>query len=217
MMQDFSDFKCPWLDREEIRKAADDTRAKFWKENTFPIDIEYMIARRLNIHIESIKGLFHELSSNTFLSFDRSTIIVDDYAYMSGRFDGKIHFDLAHEVGHFVLHKEIYNDLNHRIKSIDDYLNFQNTAPDSSIWSFEYQASEFAGRLMVPLQELILEVEKRCHEVTENGLKKKYALNPEAFSSLISTDISDVFGVTFTNIDERVKRENIWPPKCLYA
>jgi len=67
----------------------------------------------------------------------------------------------------------------------------------------------------VPIVELNREIEIRCDEAIENGKMDKYAQNPDAFLSVISPDIADIFGVTFTNIEERVKREAMWPPDCL--
>jgi len=108
-MKDFSDLRCDWFHAEDLRNIADERRNLLWPEDSMPIDIEFLISRRLNINIEPIKGLFKTLSSNCFLSFDRSIIKVDQYAYMSGRFEGKINFDLAHEVGHFFCMRKFIN------------------------------------------------------------------------------------------------------------
>jgi len=214
-MPDFSDFKCDWLDKESIWAAAEQARSKYWPENTLPIESEIVIQGRLGLEIVLKSGLFQVALSNAFLSFDRSKVVIDNYAYNCGRFDDKINFDLAHEVGHYLLHKEVYDYLRKKIKSLDDYIDFMNTTPDSAIRNYEFQASEFAGRFLVPIVELNREIEIRCDEVIENGQMEKYAQNPDAFLSVISPDIADIFDVTFTNIEERVKREAMWPPDCL--
>ena len=105
--------------------------------------------------------------------------------------------------------------LRKKITNLDDYLDFMNTAPDRAIWNYEFQASEFAGRFLVPVAELNREIEIRCNEAIENGQMDKYAQNPDAFLSAVSPEIADVFGVTFMNIEERTKREVMWPPDCL--
>lgn len=99
--------------------------------------------------------------------------------------------------------------------SLDDYIDFMNTAPDREIWNYEFQASEFSGRFLVPITELSREIEIRCDEAIKNGHIDKYVQNPDLLLTLISPDIADIFGVTFKNIEERVKREAIWPPDCL--
>jgi hypothetical protein len=169
----------------------------------------------LGLELVFLKGLFNVALSNAFLSFDRSKVFIDNFAYNCGRFDEKINFDLAHEVGHYLLHEQVYEYLRKKIKSLDDYIDFMNTAPDRAIWNYEFQASEFAGRFLVPVMELRREIEIRCNEAIENGQLEKYSRNPDAFLSVISPEIADIFGVTFTNIEERVKREGIWPPDCL--
>lgn len=214
-MPDFFDFRCDWLNKESIWAEAENARNKYWPENTFPIESEIVIQSGLGLDIIFLRGLFQKALSNAFLTFDRSKVVIDEYAYNCGRYDDKVNFDLAHEVGHYFLHKEVYDYLHKKIKSIDDYIDFMNTAPDNAIRNYEFQASEFAGRLLVPVTELSREIEIRCDEAIENGQMDKYAQNPDAFLSLISPDIADIFGVTFMNIEERTKREAIWPPDCL--
>lgn len=214
-MPDFSDFKCDWLNKENIWVEAEQARSKYWPENTFPIESEIVIQGGLGLDIIFLKGLFHGALSNAFLSFDRTKVVIDDYAYNCGRYDDKINFDLAHEIGHYLLHEEVYDYLQIKIKSLDDYFDFMKTAPDREIWNYEFQASEFAGRFLVPITELSREIEIRCDEAIKNGQIDKYAQNPDLFLTLISPDIADIFGVTFNNIEERTKREAIWPPDCL--
>ncbi len=214
-MPDFSDFKCDWLNKESIWAEAEHARNKYWPENTFPIESEIVIQGGLGLDIIFLKGLFHGALSNAFLSFDRTKVVIDDYAYNCGRYDDKINFDLAHEIGHYLLHEEVYDYLQIKIKSLDDYFGFMKTAPDKEIWNYEFQASEFAGRFLVPITELSREIEIRCDEAIQNGQIDKYAQNPDLFLTLISPDIADIFGITFNNIEERTKREAIWPPFCL--
>ncbi|MBC8489501.1 MAG: ImmA/IrrE family metallo-endopeptidase [Bacteroidetes bacterium] len=203
------------MDKESIWVEAEHARSEYWPENTFPIKSEIVIQGRLGLEIVFLRGLFQVALSNAFLSFDRSKVVIDNNAYNCGRFDDKINFDLAHEVGHYLLHEEVYDYLRNKITSLDDYFDFMNTAPDSAIRNYEFQASEFAGRFLVPVAELNREIEIRCDEAKENGHMDKYARNPDAFLSVISPEIADIFGVTFMNIEERVKREAMWPPDCL--
>ncbi|MBU0986921.1 MAG: ImmA/IrrE family metallo-endopeptidase [Proteobacteria bacterium] len=214
-MPDFSDFKCDWLNKESIWIEAEHARSKYWPENILPIQSEIVIQGGLGLDIVFLKGLFQVALSNAFLSFDRSKVVIDNYAYNCGRYDDKINFDLAHEIGHYLLHEEVYDYLHNKIKSFDDYLDFMNTAPDSAIRNYEFQASEFAGRFLVPVAELNRQIEIRCDEAIKNGKMDKYAQNTDVFLSVISPEIADIFGVTFTNIEERVKREGMWPPDCL--
>ena len=97
-MPDFSDFTCDWLDKESIWAEAEHTGNKYWPEKTFPIESEIVIQSGLGLDIIFLKGLFHGALSNAFLSFDRTTVVIDHYAYNCGRFDDKINFDLAHEI-----------------------------------------------------------------------------------------------------------------------
>lgn len=214
-MPDFSDFKCDWMNKGNIWGKAEQARNKYWAENTFPVESELVIQGGLGLDVILKKGLFRGVRSNAFLSFARNEVWIDDYAYNCGFLDGKLNFDLAHEVGHYLLHEEIYGYLRGKIKTLNDYFDFMKTAPENEIRNHEFQASEFAGRFLVPVTELTREIDIRCHEVKENGKMDKYAQDPDAFLSVISPDIAETFGVTYTIIEERVKREAIWPPECL--
>lgn len=87
---------------------AEHARSKYWPENTFPIESEIVIQRELDLEIVLKSGISKIALSNAFLSFDRSKVVIDNYAYNCGQYDHKINFDLAHEIGHYLLHEEIY-------------------------------------------------------------------------------------------------------------
>jgi hypothetical protein len=212
-MKDFSDFKCQWIDKREIWAKADTVREKYWPEYDPPVNIEFIIEGRLGLNIEFRNGLFKSVLSNAWLTFDRTAIIMDHHAYFNlDHLRGKINFDLGHEVGHYFLHEETYSYLRGRINSIDDFYAFRNTAPKKELRDYEYQANEFSGRLLVPVDSLSREIESHCINITQNGLIEQYRQDPEALLYQISPEIADVFDVTPENIRERAKREYIWPP-----
>ena len=153
-MPDFSDFKCKWLNKEDIRAEAEQARSKYWPEYTLPIESEIVIQGKLGIDIVFLKPLFHGALSNAFLSFDRTKIYIDKYAYNCGRLDEKINFDLAHEIGHYLLHEEVYDYLQKKIKSSMIILILRKLRLIRKSEMDQFQANEFAGRFLVPITEL---------------------------------------------------------------
>ena len=212
MMPDFSYFTCPFISNEYIRNSAEDFRATYCNEDILPIDINAIIECDLGLHVIPTKRIRTIAGSRAFLTFDRKSIRVDTFQYSADSYEEKMRFALAHEVGHFVLHESIYKHLRAKISSQDDWACFMRTCPERQYRYFEYQANEFGGRLLVPLNQLEREIQICCDENDMNPFGTK---DPEAFLSAISPDIAEVFGVSHYVIQERVKRENIWPPDCL--
>ncbi|MBU4121754.1 MAG: ImmA/IrrE family metallo-endopeptidase [Proteobacteria bacterium] len=78
--------------------------------------------------------------------------------------------------------------------------------------NFEYQANEFAGRLLVPREDLNHEVENTLDVLKRNNLMEFLKVDPYAVLSRISPQLAKPFGVSTDVIETRVKREDLWPP-----
>ena len=78
--------------------------------------------------------------------------------------------------------------------------------------SFEYQANEFAGRLLVPREDLIHEIGKTVETLKCNNMLEYLKGDPYAVLSGISPQLAKPFGVSTDVIETRVKREDLWPP-----
>ena len=57
-------------------------------------------------------------------------------------------FSIAHEVGHYVMHQELYKQF--RIGSIKDYIDFVLSMNEGTYRSVEFQANWFAAVLLTP-------------------------------------------------------------------
>ena len=119
-------------------------------------------------------------------------------------------FSFAHELGHFFLHKYLYTRFG--IDSPEDWKDFILNVPENEYRSFEWQANEFAGRLLVPRPELRAEMEKVGKVLKENNLIPFLEKDPDAVLSRISPMLCKPFGVSTEVIERRVKRERLWPP-----
>ncbi|HLA26272.1 MAG TPA: hypothetical protein VJZ49_00070 [Syntrophales bacterium] len=77
---------------------------------------------------------------------------------------------------------------------------------------FEYQANEFAGRLLVPRADLIHEIDNAVEVLKRNDMLDYVKSDPYAVLSGITTRIARIFGVSSDVIERRVDREKLWPP-----
>ncbi|MBU1023181.1 ImmA/IrrE family metallo-endopeptidase [bacterium] len=88
-------------------------------------------------------------------------------------YQNRYRFTLAHEIGHFVLHKFIYE--NASFSNVDDWMEFNNTMPEDQHSWFEYQAYAFAGLILVPNEKFIskidsIKLEMKAHNLDLNNL-----------------------------------------------
>jgi hypothetical protein len=105
---DFSNFKCIWKDKNQLRELADRIRQEYWPEGILPINTAEIVELRLNFDVEPVPGLLSILDVDAYLKTDLSGIVVDQDCYMKDRFANRLRFSLAHELGHYFLHRDIY-------------------------------------------------------------------------------------------------------------
>jgi Zn-dependent peptidase ImmA (M78 family) len=129
---------------------------------------------------------------------------------MNEKFANRMRFSFAHELGHFFLHRDLY--IKFGISSPEGWKDFILNVPENEYKSFEWQANEFAGRLLVPYPELKTEVEKVGEILKENNLLTFLEMDSDAVLSRISPMLCKPFGVSTEVIERRVKREGLWPP-----
>jgi hypothetical protein len=207
----YSEFKCKWIEPASLWNIADEARIKYWPEATLPIDAEGIVEFRLRLDIEPIKNLLSAIDIDAYLKRDLSGIVVDYDCYMNDKFANRMRFSFAHELGHFFLHKELY--LKFGISSPEDWKDFILNVPENEYRNFEWQANEFAGRLLVPYPVLESEVKKTSKVLKKNNLLTFLEMDSDAVLSRISPTLCKPFGVSTEVIERRVKRERLWPPK----
>ena len=191
---DYSQFKISPLSNQEIREAADRIRAKFWGEK-IPIDIEYILEVGLKIHIVPSPGLQNQLSFDSFITSDWKNVYVDNDRYMSDNYYQRVRFSLAHELGHLILHKEIFEAL--KIKSWDDYYRFYREAPSDQYSFLEAQANKFASYLLIPRDLLEPYKVKHLTEARQKIIGTSFEdMDDIDLAGVIAGDIANIFNVS---------------------
>ncbi|OQB51504.1 MAG: hypothetical protein BWX99_02740 [Deltaproteobacteria bacterium ADurb.Bin151] len=207
---DVSEFRCKRIDKKDLWYIADDVRKTHWPEGHLPIDVEKIVEFRLQFIIEPKHELFTSIDMDAYLSMNIKSIFVDYDFYMNEKFTNRLRFSFAHELGHFFLHKEVFAEFD--IRNVEDWKNFILNIPDYEYSSFEWQANEFAGRLLVPYSDLVLTIEQAAKVIKEKNLTTYLENDPEAVLSSISSMMCKPFGVSADVIKRRVEREGLWPP-----
>lgn len=145
-----SDIIAPFKNHNDIFKEAQKFLDKYHPQDTYPLPIEEIAEFHLKLDIIPIPGLHKAFDIDGFLSSNRKSIAVDDGIYQSR--PGRYRFTLAHEIGHFILHKAIYEQ--YTFKNIDEWKRFVENFPEGEYSWFEWQAYEFAGLILVSFSHL---------------------------------------------------------------
>lgn len=177
-----------YLSKQEIKSLA----SKLLDESDclkLPINIENII-QYLDLDIILID---FDDDVECFLQMDFKHIIINENKFCSEKYQKRLRFSLAHEVGHFILHRSLIGFWN--IDSIERSYSFFDTLGEYQYSVIEKQADSFAAELLVP----------------DDLLKKEYKLLhkefPTAKQGFFVTELSKVFDVSETVI--KIKLENL--------
>jgi len=204
------EIEIPFLDNEIIRKKADDFRKSLAPEGCDlpPIDILYVADVVLHLDIIELPDLFKDQHIDAALLPDLSGLYVDQEEL--GAWDREDHwiekrlrFSVAHEIGHYVLHGEIMKNF---FPSLEKFKAWAGNRENYD--SAEYQADEFAGRLLVPRDILLREYDLYCQRTAQEHSEWR---NIEGAREYAAKQLAPRFGVNPQVIETRLDRENIWP------
>lgn len=138
-----------------------------------------------------------EFDADGCLASDFSSIFIDYHVYMKQ--ENRTRFTIAHEIGHLVLHKELFKAL--KIQTANDLYKLSDKISNEDYGWLEYQAYTFAGHVLVPKDLLLSEVKKRLGRIPEHE-------NPENMFHVFQ-DLIDIFKVSGEVILRRLIKERL--------
>lgn len=199
---------------DTIREIADKVRMDYSRDPIgIPVNVERIIEKGLKIEIVPINDLKSHLDMEAMLAHDLKTIFIDEYSFNNPNFDNRTRFSLAHELGHYFLHKDVYKSV--KFKTQEEWIEYMNQLDPNDLEWFEWQANEFAGRLLVPLAPLTKAVEEqkdyisgRENEAIKKGIKDKDELDKWKRYAL-ATRICSAFQVSAETMEMRLKKEKV--------
>ncbi|MFH1363878.1 MAG: ImmA/IrrE family metallo-endopeptidase [Candidatus Omnitrophota bacterium] len=192
----------PYLNHEKVQIKAKSFLKKFNPADEIPVPIERIVDVQLGILITGIPGLLKQLDIDGFLLSDLKEIMVDKDLY--DRQHPRFLFTLAHEMGHYFLHRKIYKQI--AIKDTATWKAFHNSLEDDKLKWYEIQAHLFAGYILVPRNHL----KKRC-EIYLNKIKKAGIRNQALILDKLLHVLARDFMVSSAVIKRRLKREELLP------
>lgn len=185
------------LSYKKIGEIADNFLLQHHPILSLPIPIEEIVEQKLNIKISEKADLRKDYDVEGFLTSDLTTIFLDFDMYI--KYENRARFTIAHEVGHLVLHGEIFKKLN--INSIEKLNKFSIDLSEEDYGWLEYQAYSFASQILVPTNLLLNELKK--------GLGKVPSMETPEILIPVAQDLLNVFHVSGEVIWRRLQKENI--------
>jgi len=171
-----------------------------------PVPIIEIVEISLGIHPIPIRDLMRRIDIDGFITNDLKNICIDYDIYMDSRKENRLHFTYAHEVGHLILHENEIKQTDFRTP--EDWIHFREDFLEEDLNWFESQAYEFAGRLLVPIDKLVEEIQKLQKKITE--FRALVGDEEESLIEAISRVICSKFKVSCEVIQKRIQKEKIW-------
>jgi hypothetical protein len=202
-------FKAPFNPKERIWQEADKLRAAHPAGRSLPVQILDLAEFDLGLDLVPVDGLREQLDIDALLMGDLRSILLDKRAFMSSRLEYRLRFSVAHEIGHLMLHRDIYGGLQHT--TAKEWFDYISAIPEVEYGWVEWQAYEFAGRLLVPPGPLREAFQVAIKSAEAAGYSDWLAAD-EAALDYIATRIAPKFGVSVEAIAKRLRVEKLWPP-----
>jgi hypothetical protein len=199
---------------DQIRAKADEVLADHNPTGTIPVPVESIVEFDYEIGIIPIPGLKEVYEIDAFTGKNRTTIHVDSGVFES-RSPFRYRFSLAHELGHIVLHREVYDQI--AFSSINEWKSALRQIPENRRNTLEFQAYDFAGLVLVPTEQLRAELAQSLKVLERASESKGTKFDLQAHSYVakpyICTRLSKHFAVSDQVIEKRLTKECLWPPR----
>lgn len=194
------------LPKPQIWDEAEQFRVDYIGNHDIPVNIEN-VAEKIGIAIILVPGINSKLGMDGFLSNDLKCLYLDQDLYEDeeNRYEPRIRFTIAHELGHYYLHRDVIESLD--FKSVEEWVKFRMDLPPETTGWFEYQANEFAGRLLIPLEPLIEYTKKARSSIMKSLSWNSNPISKEQLSSMVAPIICGSFDVSSEVIEKRLKND----------
>lgn len=191
----------PHLSYDQLRRHADAFLTKYHPTQQIPVPIEQIIEFQLHLDIVPLPGLEEAFEIVGFTASSLDEISVDQY--VCEHQPGRYRFTLGYEVGHVVLHAELFKE--HRFRGADEWKRFVRTFPDLELSRLEWQAHSFAGLVLVPSEALQRELKSAARQVKAKSVTRE----TDFAKALIIDVVATRFQVSSDVIQRRVEYDRV--------
>jgi predicted Zn-dependent protease with MMP-like domain len=176
-----------------------------------PVDVENIVEFDLKLDLRPQKGVLKRSGVDALLLSNRKAIIVDHDRYMQDSLRNRLRFTIAHEIGHYILHEKVYEQV--QFESVEEWANFIQSISEADYNWLEWHCHEFAGLLLVDgalLKQKFEEQVERIWQKLKGTEYEKLTILPEPVIETLAGEIGKDFGVSGQPIMKRLQREKLW-------
>ena len=123
------------LSQDKIRDEAEQFRKEHIFTPDLPVDIEQVVEATMGISIIPVDSLQRQCDMDGFIANDYSSIYVDKFLYTDDRYYKRVRFTIAHEVGHYILHRSTIDGL--KFHDEEEWIEFRMGINEETIGWFE--------------------------------------------------------------------------------
>ncbi|MBT4123943.1 MAG: ImmA/IrrE family metallo-endopeptidase, partial [Candidatus Pacebacteria bacterium] len=180
-------MQVPYVSNESLFNIAEKFLDEYHNSRILPVPIEEIAESKLGLMILPISKLESLCDISGTIGKDFNTILIDEETYKNQ--ENRARFTIAHEVGHVILHKQLFEKENGKY-SIEDFVRFQNGLSSNAYKRLEIQAFRFGESILFPKDKI--------DEIFTSTLERLGDINSLAITDLekIISPISSKFGVS---------------------
>jgi len=134
-----------------LERSASAFLAKYHPSGRLPVPIEEIVEFQLKLGLLPLPDLERNFDIHGFATIGRKEIVVDERQMLKQ--SDRHRFTVAHELGHLILHEDLYAAA--KVTDMPSYLAFQESLTEEDIRDLEFQACNWAGRVLVPKSALL--------------------------------------------------------------
>lgn len=199
--------KRPVLSWRQIAASAKDFADQYaLGEREYPLDVEEIAEFDLGIEIRLAEGVLEEFGSPAQIApgGDHPIITVDANQYKHQTTFYR--YAVAHEIGHFVLHRDWLTQVWSLIESVETWKQVILARSDEDYRWIEGQANEFASFLLAP--EIVFEpfLTEQLKPLSDMTAK----LDPDDILPYLANPIEKQFGMSNSAAQARIRKSEQW-------
>ena len=196
-------LEIPILSYDNLRSIATRFLNEHHPKGGLPIPIERIVEYELNIDISPEMSIQYVCDIDAFINPKCTTIYVDSEVYMSPNAN-RFRFSLAHEVAHYVLHRNVMSQLN--FATMAEWKSVHASIPKEQHEWLEWQAHSLGGLILVPEASLAAEFAKATRIVeAENTL----ANDKDVMKYAVEGHLAEAFSISREIIQRRCVKDGL--------
>ncbi len=171
-------FMKPWLIEMKANKILEQAKAEGLYDGDSQTPLDTICDQQLGLKYLLINLPQTESGEDVagYIAFNKSMIVLNDLEYKNSYHKGRINFTIAHEIGHWVLHKSLYDYDTPR------FILFHTEYKEEGD-KLEWQANHFSACLLMPRNLVI----KKWNELQFYSVQEKRSILADFFRVSLET------------------------------